>query len=172
MPLKTEQLSHETTPLQSGDFPFVLVCDGITSPANAGSLFRLCDALGIRHLYFCNSNLNFESSRFKRTARSTETNIPFTANLTSLEVLSRLEENDFYLVGLELTTTSIPLSTFDVKSIKKIALVLGNERSGISQQVLEKIKETIHIPMHGKNSSMNVAQAAAIAAYSLINNRL
>ena len=55
---------------------------------------------------------------------------------------------------------------------EKIALILGNERHGISASVLTKLNKSIYIPMYGKNSSMNVAQAAAIAAYTIINNRL
>ena len=52
---------------------------------------------------------------------------------------------------------------------QKIALVIGNEQLGISAEVLELVQQTIHIEMFGKNSSMNVVQAAGIGLYSLIN---
>ncbi|MFI8379948.1 TrmH family RNA methyltransferase [Leeuwenhoekiella sp. NPDC079379] len=170
--MKTEQLTHNTTQLQSGAHNLVILCDGITSPANAGSLMRLSDALGLKHLYFCNSNINFESSRFKRTSRSTEMYVSYTQTSDYDEILKNLKRENYILIGLELTNNSISLADFNIQADEKIALVLGNERHGISPTVLTKLNKSIYIPMYGKNSSMNVAQAAAIATYTLINNRL
>ncbi|MFD2827046.1 TrmH family RNA methyltransferase [Leeuwenhoekiella polynyae] len=168
--MKTEQLSHETTQTEAPLLPFVLVCDGLSSPANAGSLFRLADALGIAHLYFCNSSINFESTRLKRTARSSEKSIAFSEVEDLAALLSTLKTEGYVILGLELTTTSQPLSEFATHNFEKIALVLGNERHGISDAILNLTNHSIYIPMRGKNSSMNVSQAAAIAAYQLINS--
>ncbi|RXG15703.1 SpoU rRNA methylase family protein [Leeuwenhoekiella aestuarii] len=168
--MKTEQLSHENTQTEAPLLPFVLVCDGLSSPANAGSLFRLADALGIAHLYFCNSSINFESTRLKRTARSSEKAIKFSEDEDIAALLSTLSTEGYTILGLELTTTSQPLSEFAAHNFEKIALVLGNERHGISDAILNLTNYSIYIPMRGKNSSMNVSQAAAIAAYQLINS--
>ncbi|WP_028374811.1 TrmH family RNA methyltransferase [Leeuwenhoekiella sp. MAR_2009_132] len=170
--MKTEQLTHNTTLSESGAHDLVLICDGISSPANAGSLMRLSDALGVKHLYFCNSTINFESSRFKRTSRSTEMYVPYTQTSDCDTILEKLMQENYTLLGLELTNNSISLTDFNMQANEKIALILGNERHGISASVLTKLNKSIYIPMYGKNSSMNVAQAAAIAAYTLINNRL
>ena len=51
-------------------FPLTLVADGLQSPANIGSLFRVSEAFGIEKIYFCNSLINFDSPRLKKTARS------------------------------------------------------------------------------------------------------
>jgi len=48
-----------------------------------------------------------------------------------------------------------------------VALVIGDENSGISEEILSQCKKQVHITMFGKNSSMNVSQAAAIALYEL-----
>lgn len=168
--MKTEQLTHQTTLTETPLLPFVLVCDGLNSPANAGSLFRLADALGISHIYFCNSTINFDSTRLKRTARSSEKSISFSEIENTTEIITNLKTEDYTVLGLELTTTSQPLKNFAAHNFEKIALVLGNERHGISEAILNVIHFTIHIPMRGKNSSMNVTQAAAIAAYELINS--
>ena len=167
--MKTKQLNHEETQLAPQSLPFVLVCDRVNSPANAGSLFRLADALGIEHIYFCQASLNFESTRLKRTARSSEKQIAYTAVEDAETLLLQLKNEGFSCIGLELTTQSIPLETFKHQAFEKIALVLGNERHGIDQRILEQLDYLTYIPMHGKNSSMNVSQAAAIAAYQLLN---
>ena len=44
---------------------------------------------------------------------------------------------------------------------------IGNERQGVSERILKQVQEVVHIEMFGKNSSMNVAQATAIALYEL-----
>lgn len=168
--MKTEQLSHETTQTEAPLLPFVLICDGLNSPANAGSLFRLSDALGISHIYFCNSTINFDSTRLKRTARSSEKSIAFSEIEETTELITNLKTEGYTVLGLELTTTSQPLKNFTAHNFEKIALVLGNERHGISEAILNIINFTIHIPMRGNNSSMNVTQAAAIAAYELTNS--
>ena len=170
MPLKTEQLIHENTPFKKETFPFVLVCDGINSPANAGSLFRLADALGIAHIYFCNTTIQFDSTRLKRTASSSEKLVPYSPDADVITTLQGLKDEGYHLIGLELTTTSKPLASLNEYAFKKIALVLGHERYGICEDVLNILDHITYIPMRGKNSSMNVSQAAAIAAYQLINN--
>ena len=167
--MKTEQLTHYNTPAATAQtIPFVLICDGVNSPANAGSLFRLADALGIEHLYFYNSSIDTSSNRLKRTSRSCEKRVSFSVTQDLSNLLHQLRDNEYTLIGLELTTTSISLNDFDTQ-YKKIALVIGNERHGISQSLLSKLDHLIHIPMQGTNSSMNVSHAAAIATYKLLN---
>ena len=169
MLLKTEQLTHENTPRTSQKIPFVLLCDGVSSPANAGSLFRLADALGIAHIYFMNSVPDLKSNRLKRTSRSCEMRVDFSLVDEPLELIKKLKKENYSIIGLELANNSIPLEAFKSEA-NKIALVVGNERHGISTAYLELADQLIYIPMHGQNSSMNVGHATAIAAHQLINN--
>ncbi len=71
------------------------------------------------------------------------------------------------LFALELTDKSE--SIFEVsKPVSDFTLIIGSERNGVSDQLLEASSRHFHIPMHGNNSSMNVAMAAGIGLYSLI----
>jgi len=169
MHLKTEQLTHDNTPRQETTLPVVLLCDGLSSPANTGSLFRLADALGIEHLYFLNSTPDLNSNRLKRTSRTCEKRISFSSVENPVELILQLKKDNYSILGLELTTSSIPLKDLNIKS-QKIALMIGNERNGISTALLQLADQLVHIPMRGQNSSMNVSHAAAIAVYQLINH--
>jgi tRNA G18 (ribose-2'-O)-methylase SpoU len=71
-------------------------------------------------------------------------------------------------VSLEITSESIDIEEFIVNGNGKICLILGSENSGVSQALLDCSDVTIHIPMLGNNSSMNVANACSIAAYEII----
>lgn len=168
MLLKTEQLTHDTTPRTAQEIPFVLLCDGVSSPANTGSLFRLADALGIAHIYFMNSAPDIESTRLKRTSRSCEKRVAFSIVDKPLELIANLKNQNYQLIGLELATDSIALENYK-SQVSKIALMIGNERHGISTEYLALADQLVYIPMRGQNSSMNVSHATAIAAHQLIN---
>lgn len=69
---------------------------------------------------------------------------------------------------MEITSASIPVEDFRYSEENKcILLILGNEASGISKELLEISDKHLHINMFGQNSSMNVAQAAGIALYEI-----
>jgi len=163
------QHTHKTSTFSFKKFPITLVCDGVQSPSNIGSLFRICDALGVSEIIFCNAVINFNSPRLQKTARNTHKTVSYSTSTTILETLESLKNNGFTLVALEITDASIPLETISLPKNKKIALVIGNEKLGVSKEVLKYIPASVHIPMFGKNSSMNVVQATAIALQSIIN---
>lgn len=161
------QHSHTSTPFIQHRFPITIICDGIQSPANIGSLFRIADAFGVAHIIFGNATVDLQSARLRRTSRNTHTNTPYT-EVTHLEQeVLNLKKQDYTIIALEITAESIPLEKFQPAKDQHIALILGNERKGISDSLLAMCDHQLHINMHGKNSSMNVIQAAAIALYAL-----
>lgn len=165
----SSQLEHHTTTFNQNKFPIVLVCDGVQSPANIGSLFRICDALGIEKIIFCNSEINLRSTRLTRTSRSTHKIVDFKVAENCLNEINTLEDKGYKLIALEITENSIPVEEYLCNNEDKIALIIGNEQSGISEEILTRNLEAVHINMYGNNSSMNVVQATSITLYNLIN---
>lgn len=161
------QLTHRESNFTEKKFPVVLVLEGLTSPANFGSLFRLSDAFNIEKMIICGSGPDLESNRLKRTARSTFEKILFEFEEKAVEACKKLKKKNYSLLALEITDLSIAVEDYPVINGQKIALVLGNEKSGISGEVLKMAEQGVHINMFGKNSSMNVAQAAGIALYEI-----
>lgn len=164
------QLTHDTTKFQTKQFNIILVCDSITNAANVGSLFRIADAFGIQELIFCGKHFSL-GRRFKKTSRATENVVQFRIETNIISVLKSLKEKDYTILGLEITSKSIPISNFKIGKTP-IALVLGNEIDGISDSVLELLEETFHITMYGQNSSMNVSQATGIVLFHITNSIL
>ncbi len=167
MPLKTKQLQHHEVINVKESAPFALICDGLTSPANAGGLLRLAEAFGLEAVHFCKSELKFDSPRLIRTARSSQNIVHYQAHEHTLPLIKSLKEKGYCTVGLELTNNSMAIEEFKNDGIEKIALVIGAEKNGISEEVLNVLNYTIHIPMSGINSSLNVGHATAIALYQL-----
>lgn len=163
----SEQLHHYNNRFKKNQFPIILVCDQVTSPANIGSIFRIAEGLGIEKIYFCGSEVSVVSKRMQRTARATYNHVAYEQRDDCEEIVKELLADKYTLIALEITNTSIPISTFDFKKYDHIALVIGEENFGVSKEVLALVKESVHINMFGINSSLNVATATSIALYEI-----
>lgn len=167
------QATHENSGFREKKFPLTLVLDSVTSPANVGSIFRLADAFNVEKIIFCGSNApDLESNRLKRTARATIQSVPHEYKENILETCRELSQEDYRLFSLEIAIGSNAIETLDYSGFKKVALILGNENTGIQEEVLKLSDLKLHINMFGKNSSMNVAQAAGIALFEITKSLL
>lgn len=169
-----EQRQHHNTPFVKRSFNISVITDGVQSPANLGGLLRLLEAFGVPELYCCNTELNLNSSRLKRSARSAEKNVQVTECETALQAIEQIKNKQArtHLIGLEITANSAPLSKLNLSTNDHITLVLGGEVQGISEPVLKQLDNVYHIEMYGSNSSMNVTHAAGICLYSMVSQLL
>ncbi len=78
-------------------------------------------------------------------------------------VLKKLREEAYQLIGLEQTSNSSSLYEFPFQ--RRTVLVVGNERSGIDEEVLTLLDRTVEIPVYGLPYAHNAATAAAMALY-------
>jgi len=160
------QLTHYNTNFKKQKFPIILVCDNITNAPNIGSLFRIADAFGIDELIFCGTDISL-GKRMTKTSRSTEKYVNHKIEEHITHVVEDLKSKNYFLIALEITKESQELSQFILNTNQPIALILGDENFGISDEILKKIDAIVHINMYGNNSSMNVVQAASITLYEL-----
>lgn len=145
----------------------VLVCQDVTDPLNIGALFRLADALGVTEMYLCGKTPVPPHKKIKKTARSTEQFVPFQYFSSTLSAIEKLRKEKYRIVGLEITDKSQPLDQFSPLPAQPLGLVIGAERLGLLPETLAVLDAAVHIPMYGRNTSMNVVQACAIALYEL-----
>ncbi len=157
----------------------VLIVDNIRSSHNVGSLFRTAEGLGIESVMLTGYTPYPEtdndarlphiakriSKRINKTSLGAESLVNWQRADDILEVLEQLHLEGYQLAALEQTATARPLNHFT--SAPKIGLVVGNEVSGISQEVADRCDVVLEIPMHGRKESFNVAAAAAMALYHL-----
>ncbi len=160
------QLNHYNTNFQQKTFPITVVCDNVTNAPNLGSLFRICDAFGVKELILCGSYIPL-GRKMTKTSRATENAVNYKTNEHVLDVVSELKNKNYYCVALEITTTSKSIHNFGFPNKQPITLIVGDENFGISEEVLKLCDAIIHIPMFGQNSSMNVVQATNIALYEI-----
>jgi tRNA G18 (ribose-2'-O)-methylase SpoU len=165
-----KQLTHQDHQSQSGKFPLSLLAQDVEDPANVGSLFRLADALGVEHLYLTGRSPAPPNNRLRRTARATEAHVSWSYDADPLPLVRSLKTQDVWVISLEITSNSVDIRQVIPPSDRKILLILGAEDTGVSQALLDESVQTLHIPMRGHNSSMNVAMACALAVFELTKN--
>ena len=139
----------------------------MNNAANIGSLLRISDALGVEELIFCGENLQL-SKRMKKTSRSTEKYVSHKVESDILQVVTSLKAKRYFIIALEITDSSTSLDDFTLNTNQPIALIIGNENIGVSEDILKLADEIVHIKMFGENTSMNVVQATSITLYELI----
>lgn len=162
-----KQLKHQEIANIKTTFPIVVICDSFHSPQNVGMAFRICEIMGIQHLYLTGDCPTLPNSKIKKTARNGEQLVPYSYKDDPIPLLQQLKQEGFQIVGIEIADQSQALKTFEKATYPKIALLFGSERFGISPTLLSMTDQCFHIPMYGQISSMNVVMAMSISLYEI-----
>jgi len=161
------QLSHAENQFERKTFPITLVCDHIYFQQNIGSLFRISEAFGVENIIFLGKDIPLTPRKINKTSRSTHLHVTHEVIEETSILTDYLISNNFEIIALEIASNSKPLKEVIIPENKKIALLIGSEIDGISEELLKISNQIVHINMFGKNSSMNVVQAASIALYGI-----
>jgi tRNA G18 (ribose-2'-O)-methylase SpoU len=164
------QLEHKDISFERKTFPIVLVCDHIYFQQNIGALFRISEAFGVEKIIFLGKDIPLNPRKINKTSRTTHLHVPYIVLDETASLIDYLLESNYEIIALEITKHSKPLKEVCIPS-KKIALIVGSEINGVSNEILTISNQIVHIEMFGENSSMNVAQATSIALYELIRKK-
>lgn len=138
----------------------IAVIDGVCDTTNIGAIFRSAAALGMDAVVVTPGTCDPLNRRSVRVSMGSVFLIPWTwGNPTELQALG------FKTAAMALTDSSIPISDPQLRSIDRLALVLGTEGDGLAQQVIDSCDLTVRIPMAHGVDSLNVSNAAAVAFY-------
>ncbi|SDS32666.1 SpoU rRNA Methylase family protein [Formosa sp. Hel1_31_208] len=160
------QLNHYSTPFNKRTFPITVICENVTNAPNIGSLFRTTDAFGVERLIFCGTAIPL-GRKMTKTSRATENSVPYEIIESAPEKVLELKTKGYSILALEITSNSTSISNYTFPKHQPIALIIGDENFGISDDLLNHCDAIIHINMHGQNSSMNVVQATTVALYEI-----
>lgn len=145
-----------------------VVLHNIRSLHNVGSMFRSCDAFGIKELLLSGYTPRPPRTEINKTAIGAEEFVTWSAWDNAEAMCSSLKKEGYTLVGLEQTDESIPLPDFDAKAYPKLCLIMGNEVTGIDDDIIPHIDHFISIPQYGQKHSLNVSVAAGVMLYALL----
>lgn len=145
-----------------------VVCHNIRSAYNIGSIIRTAECAGIKEIYFTGYSPSPKSEKVKKTSLGAENNIEWKYSKDISQVINALKKRNFFIISLETSKTAKILNAFDLSKEKNIALIVGNERRGLSKNIIERSDAVVEIPMFGRKESLNVSVAFGIAAYWMV----
>lgn len=146
--------------------PIYFILENIYDTYNIGGLFRLADALAIEKIYICGESEIPPNSKIKKASIGTYKVVPWEYRKTAGEAIEELTTNHQLLItviAVEQAKNSIPYQKADYTS--PVALILGNETYGVTEETLKLVDQIVEIPMFGVNKSLNVIVSAAIVSY-------
>lgn len=146
-----------------------LIAHDIRSLENVGSLFRTADSLGVSKLWLTGYTAAPPDPRIAKTALGAERSVEYEVVQDISDLFARLKEQGVPVYALELTDTAIELGKFAAPD--NMALLLGTETTGIPPSLLERCEGTIKITQKGVKESLNVAVAAGIAAWAILDKK-
>ncbi|VAW60076.1 hypothetical protein MNBD_GAMMA11-1294 [hydrothermal vent metagenome] len=138
-----------------------IICDGLQTPENLGSILRIADAAGSKKIILLDSKLDLENKKLSKIARSTEKYISI--EKCSLQHIKQHHSDYKALFALEITDRSENI--YETRISHCDAILLGHEATGIREEALALCHSAIHLPMFGTNGSMNISHALAICLY-------
>jgi 23S rRNA (guanosine2251-2'-O)-methyltransferase len=145
-----------------------VVLDNIRSAWNVGSMLRSADGAGVRMVHLCGVSATPDNAKVAKTALGAEKNIPWRFYPDGVAAVQALKDRGISVWALE--GGSRAQSLFDVKaelSGPPLALVVGNELSGVDPGILALCERVVCLPMQGVKGSLNVAVAFGIAVYTI-----
>jgi 23S rRNA (guanosine2251-2'-O)-methyltransferase len=149
----------------------ILVADNLRSALNVGSLFRSADALGAKALWLCGISARPPHREILKTALGASDWVPWHYEQEVTRAALLLIEQGYHLMGLEQAKGATPLHLWSPPD-QPIALFVGNEVHGLSDDLLPLLHGCIEIPQFGQKHSLNVTVAAGIALWDILRQRL
>jgi 23S rRNA (guanosine2251-2'-O)-methyltransferase len=156
-------------------FPLVLILDNLRSANNVGSLFRTADAAGCRMVIAIGITAHpngHGAEKLQKTAMGAQWTVPCThfASLKAALEYVRTEWPQYQILGVETTAKSVDYRDFafaEAHAAAGVALVLGNEVTGVDATIVPTLDGIVEIPMFGAKNSLNVAVCAPIILYEI-----
>ena len=147
----------------------IVILDKVMNPTNVGAIIRSAAALGMDAVVLtpgCSDPL------YRRAARVSMGTV-FQIDWTFLErdSLDDIKNLGFKTVAMALKDNSLSINDPILMKEDKLAVIMGTEGDGLSEQTISDCDFTVKIPMYNGVDSLNVAAASAVAFYQLGNNQ-
>jgi TrmH family RNA methyltransferase len=148
--------------------PSVLVCVDVRDPGNAGTIIRTADASGFGAVICCDGTVDPTNPKTVRASAGSLFHVPVVVGGEAATVMGTLRREGFTLVGT-VVRDGTDYAAFDWR--QRVALVLGNEASGLEAPLTDQLDTLVSIPMVGRAESLNVSVSAAVLGFEALRQR-
>jgi len=147
--------------------PITIILDNVLDTYNVGSIFRLADAVAAEKVILCGQTLTPPNSRIKKASINTTGWVAWEYAASAKEAIEELrtQNTELNIVAVEQDKRSVP---FDKAGYTfPLAIIVGNETTGVSKDVLDISDLIVELPMWGINKSLNVMVSLGIVLYEI-----
>lgn len=148
--------------------PVIAVLENIRSAYNVGSVFRTADAFLLEAIYITGYTCTPPHKEIKKTALGAEDTVSWKHFRNATEAVNSLKQEGYKVFAVEQVVNSLPLQQVNFNPADKIAVIFGNEVTGVEQETILQCDGCIEIPQLGMKHSLNIATAAGVVLWELI----
>jgi tRNA G18 (ribose-2'-O)-methylase SpoU len=149
--------------------PIYALCDNIRSIYNVGSIFRTSDAALIEKVYLTGYTPYPPRPEIEKVALGATDAVKWEYIKDPIEAIKKIKHEGIKIVPLEITQNSRNYTEIQISDFP-LCLVLGNELTGVSNDIIALSDFSIEIPQYGFKHSINVSVAYGIAVMELVKN--
>lgn len=170
--LKAKELrTTEVDPVVAASLPknpVTIICDNVLDTYNVGSIFRLADAVAAEKVILCGATLTPPNSRIKKASINTTGWVNWEYEETAARAITKLKEKtpEIQVVAVEQDPRSKVF--YKVNYALPLAIIVGNETTGVTREVLDMADLIVEMPMWGINTSLNVMVSTGIILYEIM----
>lgn len=147
--------------------PLIVILDNIRSMNNIGSLFRTADAFAVEKLYLCGITATPPNKEIHKTALGATESVEWEYREDVVVLVNELKEAGIGIYLIEQTDFSVMIDRYELEESEKIAIILGNEVFGVSDELLPLADGALEIPQFGTKHSLNVSVAGGIVIWEM-----
>ncbi len=146
--------------------PVYAILNSIRSSYNVGSIFRSSDGAMLEKIYLCGYTPTPPKKEVLKTALGATESVSWEFVKDAKEAVLKLKEHGVTICALEQTDSSIPYYQITQAEFP-LAVIIGNEITGVDQELIDLCDFSIEIPQYGIKQSLNVAVATGITLFEL-----
>ncbi|MEL6669071.1 MAG: TrmH family RNA methyltransferase [Bacteroidota bacterium] len=152
---------------QSEKLQVLLILDNIRSAANVGSCFRSADAFAIEGIALVGISAKPPHREILRTALGATETVAWQSWENVPAEVQKLKNKGYQVLAVEIAEGATTLPNFRASPNQPLALILGNEVSGVGEELMKLVDGAIEIPQYGTKHSFNVSVAAGIVLWEI-----
>lgn len=146
-----------------------VVLENVFDPHNISAVMRTCDAVGIQEVYVLNTKIPRHKKWGPRSSSSASKWLTIHQFTNAEECFSALRTKYAKIMATHLGADSVGL--YEMDFTQKIALLFGNEHSGVSEEILPLTDGNFIIPQSGIIQSLNISVACAVTLYEAFRQK-
>ena len=150
------------------DLSMVMVLVDVRDPGNAGTMIRTADASGVGAVIHCDGSVDPTNPKAVRASAGSIFRVPVVFGGAAAEVVELLNSWEFMSVGT-VVRDGVDYAGFDWR--QRVAVVFGNEASGLDDQLMARLDRRVSIPMVGHAESLNVGVSASVLCFEALRQR-